>query len=343
MKLAERRGKPLSVDHLLPDVEREFNALQSGERLRSVTPGTEYFEDVMPRYFEFLGKFLIHKVRSFVVAIDANFGLQGKVFEAFVQHHKLPLRVRGINVEPDGTFPKGPPNPLLLDRRDEIVELVKREKADIGVAWDGDGDRCFFVDERGTFQEGYFTTAVLAAEILRDHPGEKIVIDPRLLWATIEAIRAHGGVPVISPPGAVRMSKKLEEVGGIFAGETSSHFLFREFFWRDSGLIPLLMVLQMMSRDQQPLSSYYAAFELRYFLSGELNYKVSDQFGVLAAVEARYKDGKVERTDGFSVEYPEWRFNLRSSNTEPLIRLNIEARRPELIQEKKHELETIIK
>lgn len=342
MNLCERQAIPISIDHLLPDIERQANARPLGQKIKVERTGTEEKVDVLPQYLGFLAGFIKKEIRPMKIAADANFSPQAEIFHSLIHATGIPITLVAINDRPDGSFPKGPPNPLLPERRQEITELVKQEKADLGVAWDGDGDRCFLVDERGIFQEGYFTTAVLAAEMLKMHPEAKILIDPRLTWATTETIKQNGGIPIVTQPGMTRMPKRARDENSPFGGELSSHFYFRDTFFRDSGILPILLILQMMSRDRRPLSSYYIPFESKYFISGELNYKIEDRESLVKKVEEKYKDGKVEYIDGLSVEYPEWRFNLRSSHTEPLLRLNIEAQRPELVQEKRQELEKII-
>lgn len=334
---------PLSVDYLLPEIERQTYQRPLGKKTQAGRKGERETLNVLPEYLEFLAGFIRGEISALKIAADANFSPQAKIFRALIDFKNLPLELRSINAETDVNFPKGAPNPLLAERQREITALVKKEKADFGLAWDGDGDRCFFVDERGVFHDGYFTTAILAREILKDYPGAKIFLDPRLTWATTDAVREAGGTAVITAPGMTRMALKVREADSPFGGELSAHFYFRENYWRDSGILPVLVICRMLSRDRQPLSSYYLPFEAKYFASPEINFEVDDPQPVLAKIEKRYKDAKIEHIDGLSVEYADWRFNLRPSHTEALLRLNLEARSAAILGKKLRELEELIK
>ncbi|MGH9466373.1 MAG: phosphomannomutase/phosphoglucomutase [Terriglobales bacterium] len=267
-------------------------------------------------------------IRPMRIVANGNCGLQVKVLRRVAERGKLPLEIVGMYEEPDGSFPVpgGVPNPLLPANQGEIVAAVRSQHAGLGVAWDADGDRCFFVDDTGYFLSGYFTTAILARTILHHEPGATVVIDPRSIWATEETIASLGGKTVLSRAGMTIIPARMREVNAAFAGEMSAHFYFRRNWFRDNGMIPLLLMLELLGRERKPLRELVAPLRARYFPSGERNFEVADAATVLARAQQRFADGAQDHTDGLSVAYPDWRFNLRPSNTEPLLRLNVEAR-----------------
>lgn len=275
------------------------------------------------------------QMRPMKVVANGNCGVQVKALRMVVERGKLPIDIHAIYEEPNGEFPVpgGVPNPLLPQNQGELAETVVRERADLGVAWDADGDRCFFVDETGYFLSGYFTTAILARSILSHAPGATVVIDPRSIWATQETIAALGGKTVLSRAGMTIIPASMREAGAEFAGEMSAHFYFRKNWYRDNGMIPLLLMLELLGRENQPLSSLVAPLRQSYFTSGEINYDVPDPKAKIAEIEATLNHGEKDYTDGLSVAYPDWRFNLRPSNTEPLLRLNVEARSEAALQQ----------
>lgn len=268
------------------------------------------------------------QIRPTKVVANGNCGVQVKALRMVVERGKLPIDIHAIYEEPNGEFPVpgGVPNPLLPQNQGELVETVIREAADLGVAWDADGDRCFFVDETGYFLSGYFATAILARSILSHAPGATVVIDPRSIWATQETIAALGGRTVLSRAGMTIIPAAMREANAEFAGEMSAHFYFRKNWYRDNGMIPLLLMLELLGREGTPLSSLVAPLRQSYFTSGEINYDVPDPKAKIAEIEATLNHGEKDYTDGLSVAYPDWRFNLRPSNTEPFLRLNVEAR-----------------
>lgn len=268
------------------------------------------------------------RIRPMKVVANGNCGLQVKALRMVAARGHLPLEIIGMYEEPNGDFPVpgGIPNPLLPQNQGELVRKVVAEKADLGVAWDADGDRCFFVDETGYFLSGYFTTAVLARSILQHTPGATILIDPRSIWATQETIAALGGKTVVTNAGMTIMPAKLQEYGAEFGGEMSAHFYFRRNWCRDNGMIPLLLMLELLGREGKRLSELVAPLRARYFASGEINFTVPDAAATMARVESAFPGGAHDHIDGVSVAFNDWRFNLRSSNTEPLLRLNVEAR-----------------
>jgi phosphomannomutase len=310
----------------------------------AATPGTvtkiNIRDDFIKRAVAFIDKDVLTPKK---IVANANFGVDYLILKRAIELFNLPLTVIPLNENPDGTFPKGPPNPLLPENRKETLELVKKEKADLGVSWDADGDRCFFADENGNFIEGYFITAILAKEILKKNPGAKVVIDPRLIWATTEQIKESGGIPIVSKPGMTVIAARMRQEDAVFAGEMSSHFYFRENFYRDNGLIPLLLMLEMLSKQNTTLSKLAYPYISKYFSPGEINFDTGKKDEIIKMAEQMYKDGKIEYIDGLSVEYADWRFNLRKSNTEPLLRLNLEAKSEELMKQKTAELTDFIK
>jgi phosphomannomutase len=339
--MARKNAVPISLTSGLAEI-RDL-ACSEEKFLFKNSKGSVENVDVTEKFLEFVASFgNLKATKPLKIVCDANFGMQAKIFTKFVEKFNLPVEIVPLNGEPDGTFPKGHPNPLLQERRKELCDLVVSQKADLGVAWDADGDRCFFVDEKGRFLEGYFTTAVLAEYILKKHGKGKIVIDPRLVWASKEVVEKNGGEVVLCKPGMTIFAQKMRETGALFAGENSAHYYFPENNFRDNGLIPLMIMLSELGEKGVKMSSLYDPFLNKYFTPGEINFKVSDAEKILARAEEKYQDGKIEKVDGLSVEYENWRFNLRSSNTEALLRLNLEARSREVMEEKVKELKEFI-
>ncbi len=246
--------------------------------------------------------------------------------------------------EPDGTFPHGVPNPLLPEKREETAQLVREHNADMGIAWDGDFDRCFFWDEQGNFIEGYYIVGLLALELLTQNPGGKILHDPRLTWNTRELVTESGGVPIMARTGHAFIKERMRQEDAIYGGEMSAHHYFKSFGYCDSGMIPWLLVASLLSRKKVPLSSFVAERMAAYPVSGEINSVVADPDTVIAKIEKQFRAGEKDYTDGLSVSFSDFRFNVRKSNTEPLLRLNVESRgNPQLLQKKTDELLQIIK
>jgi phosphomannomutase len=266
------------------------------------------------------------KLKPLKIVVNAGNGGAGLIIDALESH--LPFSFVKIHHEPDGHFPNGIPNPMLEENRAPTAAAIRRHGADFGLAWDGDFDRCFFFDEQGRFVEGYYLVGLLAKVLLRGHAGGRVVHDPRLTWNTIELVKASGGVPVQSKSGHAFIKERMREVDGVYGGEMSAHHYFQRFAYCDSGMIPWLIVAQILSESGQTLSELVGERIGLFPVSGELNYRVPDAKAAIAAFEARYAPQAIilDRTDGVSFEFANWRFNLRSSNTEPLIRLNVEAR-----------------
>jgi phosphomannomutase len=324
LKLVREKAKPISADTGLADIERRVLA---GGFAASPVRGTVKRVDLKDAYVKHLLSYVdARTLAPLKVVSNAGNGGAGAVIDALAPH--LPFRFVRVHHEPDGHFPNGIPNPLLIEKREDTARAVVAAGADCGLAWDGDFDRCFFFDEKGGFIEGYYIVGLLASQILKKTGKAKIVHDPRLTWNTIQVVRDAGGVPVQSKSGHAFMKEIMRREDAVYGGEMSAHHFFRNFSYCDSGMIPWLLVLEIMSHTGKPLSELVAAAVSRFPTSGEINRKVGDPAAVIAAIRARYgsKALSVDETDGVGMDFDDWRFNLRMSNTEPLIRLNVESR-----------------
>ncbi|MDI6794457.1 MAG: phosphomannomutase/phosphoglucomutase [bacterium] len=335
MKFVREQSIPISGDTGIYDIR---DLAISGEFSQADKIGEVEERNIYQDYTRHVLSFIDPKViKPCKVVLNGGNGVAGEIIPQII--NDLPIQAVPMYFEPDGTFPKGEPNPLLPENRTETIKKVKEEKADLGVAWDGDADRCFFIDEKGNFIEGYFITALLAETLLkRQAPGEKIIFDPRLTWANIDVVNKYGGVPIINKSGHAFFKERMRRENALFAGEMSAHFYFRENYFADNGIIPFLLILELMSTSGNSLSELLEPLVSKYFISGEINRRVEDGAAKIKEIEGHYQDGKVEHIDGLSVEFPDWRFNLRTSNTEPLIRLNVEARSKEIMEAKRDEL-----
>jgi phosphomannomutase len=257
---------------------------------------------------------------------------------------RLPIDAVRCYFEPDGSFPNHEPNPLLPENREFIVQKTLEEGADLGVAFDGDADRCFFVDDTGEFVPGDFATALFAQNVLGKEPGAKVIYDVRASWAVPEAIEQAGGTALVNRVGHAFIKERMREVGAAFAGEVSGHYYFRDFSQADTGVVPFLVMLERISKGGTKLSELLRPFRERYFITGELNTPVADVPGTLAELEERFgAEGAVSHLDGLSVEAADWHFNVRPSNTEPLLRLNLEARSQQLMERRRDEVLAVIR
>jgi phosphomannomutase len=272
-------------------------------------------------------------LRPMKIVVNSGNGCAGAIIDLLAPH--LPVEFVRLDHQPDGTFPNGVPNPLLPECRAETGRMVVETGADLGIAWDGDFDRCFFWDEHGTFIEGYYIVGLLALEMLAREKGGKILYDPRLTWNTEELVRAAGGVPVMTRTGHAFIKERMRLEDAVYGGEMSAHHYFRDFGYCDSGMIPWLLVCSLLSRRQTTLSALVGERMRAYPVSGEINFRVADADAVIRAVENRYCQGDIDRTDGLSIAFADWRFNIRKSNTEPLLRLNVETRGDRALLEKK--------
>jgi phosphomannomutase len=324
MKFVREQSKPISADNGLKDIR----ALAERGRFKDgAERGVRRRIDSMPAYIEHLLSYVeVRKLKPLKIVVNAGNGGAGPVVDQLEKH--LPFEFIKVHHEPDGSFPNGVPNPMLEANRAPTVAAIRARGADLGLAWDGDFDRCFFFDELGHFIEGYYIVGLLAATLLRAEPGGRVVHDPRLMWNTQEIVEAAGGETVLSKSGHAFIKQRMREVDGVYGGEMSAHHYFRRFAYCDSGMIPWLLIAQIISESSKPMSRLVDERIARFPVSGELNYRVPDSAAAMAAVESRYAPQALasDRTDGLSYEFADWRFNLRSSNTEPLIRLNVEAR-----------------
>jgi phosphomannomutase/phosphomannomutase/phosphoglucomutase len=301
--------------------------------------------DVRRKYINHLLNYVDRsKLRKLKVVCNAGNGGAGLVVDLLEPH--LPFQFVKLHHTPDSSFPNGVPNPMLIENRKSTAELVRRSGADVGLAWDGDFDRCFFFDEKGTFIEGYYLVGLLAEFFLKRQPGGRIVHDPRVMWNTIDIVKSLGGEPVLCKSGHAFIKQKMREVDAIYGGEMSAHHYFRDFAYCDSGMIPWLIVLQILSETGKPLSALVGERIAKFPSSGEINNRVPDGKAAIAAVQSRYERvaKNIDFTDGLSIDLGDWRLNLRASNTEPLIRLNVESRGDaKLLEDKTHEVLELLK
>ena len=341
MKFVKRDSVPVGYDSGLNEVEQMIFDNNLGDV--SEKKGTVKVEDVMGVFIENLYQFYDPaKIDKLVVVVNGGNGCVGAALDAI--EDKLPIEMIKVFTDPDSDFPNGVPNPLLPENRKPTIDAIIKSKADLGVAWDGDYDRCFFFDEKGNFIEGYYIVGLLAKSILKNHPGENIVHDPRLVWNTLEIIKKAGGTAVVSKSGHAYIKEKMREVNALYGGEMSAHHYFRDNSYSDSGMIPFLLVLQLMSEEKKKFSELVDEMIVAYPCSGEINSTIDDPSAKIAEVEDKYSDGKIDKLDGLSVDYDEWRFNLRMSNTEPMLRLNVETKNDEkLLKKKTKELLKIIR
>jgi phosphomannomutase len=276
------------------------------------------------------------------VVLDGGNGMAGPMVGPLLD--ELPVEQVAMFWEPDGEFPDHEPNPLLPENRTFIVKKVLSEGAELGIAWDGDADRCFFIDDTGKFVDGDFLTALLAQSILAKEPGATILYDVRASRAVTDVVEAAGGKALMNRVGHAFFKVRMREEGAAFGGEVSGHYYFRDFYCADSGTIPALLILELLSQKGRRMSELLAEFRSKYFISGEINSEVADQAAKMRAIEERYSDGEVTHLDGVSVDYPDWHFNVRASNTEPLLRLNLESLvSPEHMEEKRDEVLGLIR
>ncbi len=329
MKFVGRGAVPISADSGLRAIQR---LAEQGEPAPVRTRGRLTQRSVLEPYVaHLLGYIDLKRLRPLKLVVNAGNGAAGHVIDALEQAFRAagaPIEFIKVHHHPDGTFPHGIPNPLLPENRAATADVVKRHGADMGIAWDGDFDRCFLFDERGGFIEGYYIVGLLAEAFLHKHPGEKIIYDPRLTWNTIEVVRRAGGTPVQSKTGHAFIKERMRRENAVYGGEMSAHHYFRDFAYCDSGMIPWLLVAELICVSGKPLSALVGERMRAFPCSGELNYRVADPAAILHRVQNHFLAGCIQRdeTDGIGMEFADWRFNLRMSNTEPLLRLNVESR-----------------
>jgi len=336
MKLVREGARPISGDSGLFAI-RDACA----QPISELTPtGRERTLDNRSVFVEHLLSYVERDtLKPLTIVVNAGNGGAGLVIDALAP--LLPFKFIRIHHEPDGRFPNGIPNPLLPECREDTAKAVVQHGADFGIAWDGDFDRCFFFDATGRFIEGYYLVGLLATSMLRKHPGSKIIHDPRLTWNTIEMVKEAGGIPVMSKTGHAFMKERMRSENAIYGGEMSAHHYFRDFAYCDSGMIPWLLIANLISSSGKSLARMVEDRMAAFPCSGEINFKVSDPQASIAKVLDQYTRHSpiIDHTDGLSADFGSWRFNLRSSNTEPLLRLNVESRRDTSLMQ--HQTEAI--
>jgi phosphomannomutase len=325
MKFVREGSRPISADTGLKDMAAMIR--DGALPARAARPGSRRTLDTNGPYVEHLLSYVDRsRLRKLKVVVNAGNGGAGLVVDRLEPH--LPFEFIKVHHQPDGTFPNGVPNPMLEENRKPTIDAIRRSGADVGLAWDGDFDRCFFFDDSGRFIEGYYLVGLLAQSALEREPGARIVHDPRLTWNTLEIVRQYGGQAVLCKSGHAFIKQKMREVDGAYGGEMSAHHYFRNFAYCDSGMIPWLLVLERICQSGKSLSELVSERMRLFPCSGEINNRVPDGKAAIALVQRHYENSalSVDFTDGLSMEFAEWRLNLRASNTEPLIRLNVESR-----------------
>jgi phosphomannomutase len=343
MKMVRQEAFPLSGEEGLAEI-REMIA--TGTTPASHPPrGQVTAKDVLDAYVAHVMSFIDPAiVKPFNVVLDAGSGMGGLVAPKLFD--RLPCRTKRLCFEIDGRFPNHEANPLIEENRRDIVDAVVASKADVGIAWDGDADRCFFIDGSGEFVSGDFITALLAEAFLLKHPSATIIYDLRASHAVKDTVARLGGTSLMNRVGHAFFKQRMRETNGIFGGEVTGHYYFRDNFYADNGFIPALLILELMSKKGQSLHELLKPLRERYFISGEINTKLASMDKVpakLEAIAARYADAHQYKLDGISIEYPDWHFNVRPSNTEPLLRLNLEATTAQLMEAKRDEVVALIR
>jgi phosphomannomutase len=343
IKMVRKEAFPLSGDAGIGDIR---DLITTGRLPReSDEPGKLTHQEVLADYVTHVLSFIDTSIiKPFNVVLDAGNGIAGMVAPRLFEN--LPLKTTKLCFEVDGTFPNHEANPLIEENRRDIVERVKQDKADIGIAWDGDADRVFFIDGTGEFVAGDFVTALLAEAFLIKHPGAKVVYDVRASYAVKDIVAKYGGTALMNRVGHAFFKRRMREENAIFGGEVTGHYYFRDNFYADNGFIPALLILELMSRKGQTLAQLLEPLREKYFISGEINTRVSDMRVAqekMDALAAQYTEGRVYTLDGVSAEFHNWHFNVRASNTEPLLRLNLEATTEDMMEQKRDEVLAFIR
>jgi len=342
MKLVAKGSTPVYSEYLLPEIQ-QIAANPDFKPTEGDTGGTLEQKDILDDYVKKVKEFgALDNLKPEKVLLNANFGLAGQIFKKILAD--TPVEFVELNCEPDGNFPKGRPDPLVPENREETKAKMKESGAALGYAWDADADRCFVYDDQGNDVEGCFMGALLAKIMLEkaSDKGAKIVYDPRIVWTLKETIEEKGGVAIPSRVGHAIIKAKMREVDALAAFESSGHFYFKDFFFCDNGMISAVLILSYLNEKGITLSEALAPITSQYFVSGEINFTAENKDEIIAELRRKYTDARFEEIDGISIEYPDWRFNVRKSNTEPLLRLNIETRSQELLDDKKEELVNLI-
>ena len=340
MKIVRRGALPVGGDSGLLDIRDRAQKIDAPGPERD--PAAKEV-DIYPAFVDRVLSFVdVGEIKPLRVVIDAGNGMAGAMLPPILE--RLPVEAVRCFFEPDGTFPNHEPNPLLPENREFVISKVREESADLGIAFDGDADRCFFVDDTGEFVPGDFVTALLAESMLEKEPGAKIIYDVRASWAVPDIVEKHGGEPLVNRVGHAFIKERMRKEGALFGGEVSGHYYFRDFNQADSGTIPALLMLELVSKRDATLSEILRPFTERYFLTGELNTPVPDVALKLQELKEHFADeGELSHLDGISVTAEDWHMNVRPSNTEPLLRLNLEALTPDLMERKRDEALAVIR
>ena len=346
MKLVRQGAQPISGDTGLRNIQR---LVEENDFPPVRQRGSLVRQSILHDYIDHLLSFIEPaRIKPLKLVVNAGNGAAGHIIDSLEQRfieHAVPIDFIKIHHEPDGNFPNGIPNPLLPENRSATADAVIANSADMGIAWDGDFDRCFLFDEKGKFIEGYYIVGLLAEAFLSKHPGEKIIHDPRLTWNTIDIVNNNEGIPIQSKTGHAFIKERMRQENAIYGGEMSAHHYFRDFAYCDSGMIPWLLVAELLSTTGKSLSSLVGDREVAFPCSGEINYCVANSIDMMHKVEAYFQADNpiIDRTDGISMEFADWRMNLRASNTEPLLRLNVETRsNTEIVAMRVREIEQLM-
>jgi phosphomannomutase len=316
--------------------------VEAGDSLTPAASGTTQSADIYDEFQRYVVGFIDPQaIRPMEVILDGSNGMAAPMIGPIIDG--FPITGKRLYFEPNGEFPGHGPNPLLEENRKLIVETVLEEKAELGIAWDGDADRCFFIDDKGEFVPGDFLTALLAESILAKHPGATILYDVRASRAVPDTIEAAGGKALVNRVGHAFFKARMRETGAVFGGEVSGHYYFRDFWRADSGVIPALLVLELLSIRQKTMAELLEPYRRKYFISGEINSEVTDQEGKMRELAELYSEGEVSWLDGVSVDFDTWHFNVRPSNTEPLLRLNLEGSSREEMETRRDEVLSVIR
>ena len=348
MKLVRENARPIGADSGLKQIQA---LAESAQFITVENKGRTEQYNILPEFIQhLLGYIDPRKIKPLKLVMNAGNGAAGHVIDALEEKFQqlgVPMQLIKIHHQADGTFPHGIPNPILIENRDSTRDAVIQHQADMGIAWDGDFDRCFLFDEKGQFIEGYYIVGLLAQAFLLKQSGEKVVHDPRLVWNTLDVVEQYQGIAVQSKSGHAFIKDVMREHNAVYGGEMSAHHYFRDFAYCDSGMIPWLLAVVVLSETKKSLSSLVEEMIAKFPCSGEINFKVADTQTTIQKIFDHYADQKpaIDKTDGVSLDFGAWRFNVRASNTEPLLRLNIESRRdknPKPMQDYVNELTSLI-
>lgn len=341
IKMIREKVIPLNLEEGINQI-REF-ALDD-KRNVSDKKGMVTQKNIENDYADFILKWLhIDKLKKMKIVLNPNFGYSGKIFENIIKRGNLPIEIVKLNFEPDGNFPKGRPDPFVPENRVEFSELVKSSNADFGIAWDADGDRVFFCANGGIFVEPYYLNTILIRQMLKDNPNQKVIYDPRYTWALIDAIKESNGIPQICRVGHSYIKEMMRKENALFATESSGHTYYRDYWYADCGMIPSMQILNFLSENDITLSEAVRPVMDKYFITDEINTEVNNKEDKMNEIAEKYKDGKQSKLDGIAIEFDDYRFVVRPSNTENLLRLTLEAKSKDLMETKKDEVLKIIR